>query len=352
MVGTTGVATYMDQLYVVNNNSIRIFDSTGKSKDVSFSYDRVSGITIGGNILFGIYFNDANTNDTNGIFAMDLTTQTFRKVEVLFNPVLLYYINDKPDGIFLMDDTYHYYRFDKQLKLGITNVLPKEAIPVNSSVQFMTFGMVQTDTSLFFSTNEKIIDMKMLRPISLVVPGNILSMNYYLNNLFILYVSNYNQYSILQYDPDLDQAIKTVEGGYITGPPVYSCIYRQNILISASPNNVIPLTKFNIPLLQNQNDQNSIHNPYPLFDLPSSNSNYIQDQIEFPIDQLKSLEDTLVLDTRPAQKQLIFSYLWMFLCVVVILDLIAMFFVQDPILLRIGVGILVISIVFILTQYI
>jgi hypothetical protein len=343
LIGTTGIATYMDKLYVVNNRVIRVFDSA-KHKDIPLPYDRVSGITLGSNTLFGIYFNQ----DSQGVFAMDLKTNAFRNVEVLINPVLIYFINKKSDGILLIDDNYQCYRFDKQLKIGeVVKTIPNETMPT----QFMTFSMVHTDTNLFFGANDQILDMKTFIPLSLKVPGPILSMLYYMNNLFILYVSNYNQFSVLQYDPDLDQILATVDGGYLSGPPVYSCICKNNILVSASPNQIIPLTQFNLPLLNDPSDA-SMNNPYPLFDLPPSDARYIEDKLPLPIDALKNKVDTLELDTRPAQKQLAFSYLWTFFCLVVILVLIAVVFFQDPFIFRIGVAILVVSVLFMCSQYI
>lgn len=343
MIGTTGIATYMDKLYVVNNKVIRVFDSA-KHKDIPLPYDRVSGITLGSNTLFGIYFNQ----ESQGVFAMDLKTNAFRQVEVLFNPVLLYFINEKSDGILLIDDQYHCYRFDKQLKIGAsTGVIPNETIPT----QFMTFSVVQVESQLLFAANDQILDMKTFIPLSLQVPGPILSMMYYMNYLFILYVSNYNQFSILQYDPALDQGFPPVEGGYLSGPPVYSCICKNNILVSASPNQIISLSKFNLPFLNDPLDA-SMNNPYPLFDLPPSDARYIEDKLPLPIDALKNKVDTLELDTRPAQKQLAFSYLWTFFCLLVILVLIAMYFFQDPFIVRIGVAILVVSVLFMCSQYI
>jgi hypothetical protein len=271
-----------------------------------------------------------------------------QRIEHAFINVLIYFINEKSDGILLMDDQYQCYQFDKQLKIGaVVKTIPNETIPT----QFMTFSVVETDAQLLFAANDQILDMKTFIPLSLKVPGSILSMMYYMNYLFILYVSNYNQFSVLQYDPDLDQILTTVEGGYLSGPPVYSCICKNNILVSASPNQIIPLTQFNLPLLNDPSDA-SMNNPYPLFDLPPSDARYIEDKLPLPIDALKNKVDTLELDTRPAQKQLAFSYLWTFFCLVVILVLIAMVFFQDPFILRIGVAILVVSILFMCSQYI
>ncbi len=347
MVGTTGVANYLNKLYVVNNDSIRVFDSTGKPKDIPFPYDRVSGITMGGNTLFGIYY--ISSNNANGVFSMDLKSNSFHSVKTVFSPVLIYYIDDQSDGIIIMDDTYQYYRCDKKLKLDKpTGAIPNESIPT----EFMTFGLTQTDTNVLFSTDKKIIDLKSSEPLSLVVPGNILSMLYYLDYLFVLYASNYNQFSIIQYDPGLDQIIKTVEGGYLSGPPVYTCIYQNNIYVSASPNQVVSLYNFDIPVFENQLDTQPIQNPYPLFDLPSSDARFIQDTQALPIDSLKTLNETLVLDTRPAEKQLTFSYVWMFFCLTVILVLIALFLFKDPLVLRFGIGILIVSVIFMFSQYI
>lgn len=344
MVGTTGVATYMNKLYVVNNKSIRVFDQYGRHTDIPQPYDRVSGITIGGDTLYGIYH-----DTTNGLFEMNVKTQTFRSVPVEFNPVSIFYLDDSTAGIIIMDDVYRYYRCDKHLTVHLTGeVLPSDLIPT----KFMTFGMTKSEYTSYFSTNEKIIDMRTLKPLTITVPGNILSIQYYLNFLFVIYVSDYNQYSVLQYDTNENKVIKTIEGGYISGPPLYSCIYQNYIIVSASTNNLIPLTKFDIPLLNDSAVTSDLTNSYPLFDLPEITDQYIE-QVDIPVDQLKSLKDTLEVDTRPAEKNLGLSYLWMFACIAVISIFLLMFlFKEDPNLPKWGLGLFVLLVILFITQYI
>ena len=217
----------------------------------------------------------------------------------------------------------------------------------------MTFGMTKSPYTSYFSTNEKIIDLKTLKPLTLVVPGNILSIQYYLNFIFVIYVSDYNQYSVLQYDPLEDKTLKTIEGGYISGPPVYSCIYQNYLIISASTNNIIPLTKFDIPLLNNSIATNDMTNSYPLFDLPQVTNQYIEpSKIDIPIDELNALHDTLEVDTDPTEKVLGWSYLWMFGCILVIGILILMCLFQDPTITRLGLIVFVVLVTLFITHYI
>ena len=343
MVGTTGVATYMNKVYVVNNRTIRVFDQYGRHTEIPHSYDRVSGITIGGGILYGIYHNDS----TDGLFEMDMNTQRFRSVPVEFNPVSIFYLDDSSAGIVIMDDVYRYYRCDKHLKVHLSGeVLPNDLIPT----KFMTFGMTKSPYTSYFSTNEKIIDMKTLLPLPLAVPGNILSIQYYLNFLFVIYVSDYNQYSVLQYDPLEDKTLKTIEGGYISGPPLYSCIYQNVLIISASTNNLIPLTRFDIPLLNDSTVTSDLTNPYPLFDLPQVTTQYLENE-KIDTNELNKLHDTLDVDTGPTEKILGRSYLWMFGCILVIGVLTLMYLFNDPSIARWGLGVFVVMTLFIM-QYI
>jgi len=346
MVGTTGLATYMNKVYVVNNRSIRVFDQYGSHTDIPQPYDRVSGITLGGGFLYGIYHD--LSNETNGLFEMDVETQNFRSVPVEYNPVSIFYLDDSTTGIVIMDDTYRYYLCDKRLTSNRSgHILPSDLIPPN----FMTFGMTKSDYTIYFSTNEMIIDMKSLKPLPLVVSGNILSIQYYLNFLFVIYVSDYNQYSVIQYDPLENKTINTIDGGYISGPPLYSCIYQNYLMISASTNNVISLIQFDIPLLNAPAVTSDMSTPYPLFDLPQVTNHYIE-KVNLDIHEINTLHDTLELDTGPTQKILGLSYLWMFGCFLVIGILILMYLFKESSIARWGLLVFVVLVTLFIAHYI
>lgn len=355
LIGTTGVTTDVNNLYVANNKVISILDLYGHQTDIPHPYERVSGITMSPEALFGIY--DNGENGTNGIFEMKLSSHTFREVPVNFNPVSIFYLDGSNDGIVIMDDMYHYYRCDNRLIIKLTDkVLPKELIPT----KFMTFGMTKGMNTTYFSTNDKVIDMNTLKPLPLSVNGNILSIQYYLDFLFIIYVSDYNHYSILQYDPIKNKEIKTIEGGMISGPPLYSCIYQNYLVISASTNKMIPLNLFDIPLLINTTYiplDIKPPDPYQLFDLlefaPSYIDQSIDKPIDFKIDTLKTRHESLQVDTGPAEKGLFFSYLWLFLFLFIIsIFLLLQVFQEDRSVHRVALFILVVSIPFIINSYI
>ncbi len=344
LVGTTGLTTFQNKVYIANNKALTSMDSYRTQIDFPHSFDFISSITAGGNSIFGIFCN----GDQYGLFAMDVDTKTFNSVSVDFIPVSILFISPSV-GLVVVDDEYRYYQCNSELITTLSGT-----IPITKPKQpFMTFGLTKTESTYYFCTNEQIIDMSTLEPLPLSIDGTILSIQYYLNNLFVIYISDYNHYSILQYEPVKNTTVKTIEGGYSSGPALYSCIYQNFLFISASTNKLIPMTLFDIPLLKAQTSESyQMMNNYPLFELPNTQPVFIEESVSIPTEKLKKMNETLDVDIRPAEKSLLMSYVWMFVAfMTVCLVVLMLVFQENKILPRIAILVIVGSILFILKSY-
>jgi hypothetical protein len=344
LVGTTGLTTYQNKVFIVNNKVITVMDQYRKQTDIPHPFEWVSCITAGDNSLFGIYYNDAY-----GLFEMDLNTNTFQSVSIDFTPVLLLSLDPSKLELVVIDDQSNQYTCDKKLKVTKQGSILKDKV---ITTQFMTFNLAKTEKTTYFSANDTITDMKTDVPLPVKIEGTILSLQYYLTFLFIIYVSDYNHYSVMQYDISNNKVIKTIEGGYISGPPVYTCIYQNYLMISASTNKQIPLNLFEIPLLPPQTSNTyTLKGDYPLFDLPKFQPLFIESPVELdiPSNKLKQMNESLVVDTRPAENQLFLSYVWMFIGILVVMVILFMIcFKESVVIHRIALLILVVGTLFII----
>ncbi len=119
-------------------------------------------------------------------------------------------------------------------------------------------------------------------------------------------------------------------------------------MISASTNNLISLKQFDISLLNDSIVTSDLTNPYPLFDLPQTTNQYIEHvTLDLPINELNTLHDTIEVDTGPTKKILGWSYLWMFVCFLVIGILILMYLFKDQSIARWGLVVFVVVALFI-----
>lgn len=325
-VGTTGLATDFNYLYVANNKVISVLDQLGNRSDIPHSYDTIAGMTLGSNTLYGICEQATKTR----IFQMNLVTHAFDSIEVNYNAVSIFYYKSNTPHIVVLDSDYKVYKYELNLKIKQTGT----ALPLSlTPVRFMTFGMAQTETKTYFSTNDKIIDMVDLTHVPVSVNGNILTILYYMKFMFIIYVSDYNQYSILQYDLEKKEIVETKEGGMLTGPPLYACIFNNNLIISASTNNKISMSVFKLPnSTETGMDQEVLVstslNPYQLFDV-SNAPKYIDQKVELDLEEIKIKSQSLVVDTKPAETNLLFSYLWIVVAVVVLSIMAWLFYANE-----------------------
>lgn len=314
-VGTTGLATDFNYLYVANNKVISVLDQLGNQSDIPHSYDTISGMTLGSNTLYGICEQAKKTR----IFQMNLVTHAFNSIQVDYKAVSIFYYKSGSPYIVVLDNSYKIYRYEVDLKVKQTGtVLPLSLTPVT----FMTFGMAQTEDKTYFSTNDKIIDMDKMTHVPVSVNGTILSILYYMKFMFIIYVSDYNQYSILQYDLQKNVMVETKEGGMLTGPPLYACIFNNELFLSASTNNKMSMSVFKLSNSTNISSEEkkmddlvlTSLNPYQLFDVPKDPI-YIDQKVELELEEIKIKNQSLVVDAKPAQTSLLFSYVWIVIAV-------------------------------------
>ena len=352
MIGTTGVTTDGINLYVANNTDISVINQNGSKTDYKHSYENVSVLTVGKNALYGIYKNGS----VKGLFQMEMTTYTFRSFPVQYNPVFIYFLNNSATDILVFDDTYQIYRYDASLALKTTKGTPlPESLKPST---FTTFIMTQAKDTSYYAINDKIINLDTLQPLPLSIQGNIWGIHYYMDCLFILYISDFSQYSILQYNPVQNKEIKTLQGGLVTGPSFYSCIYKNNVLVSATVNKSFSLTLFEVPgitnpTVVNSEPDNTNANPYPLFELVKNEPIYLDETVERKIEDIQKNTHSLEMDMKPAEKAYLSTYLWGFILVLLIGLFIWVVGVKETTMIHhISLAILVVSIVFIVYRYI
>lgn len=350
MIGTTGVTADSFNLYVANNTNISVIAENGSIADYKHSYQNVTVLSMGQNVLYGIYSNGS----AKGLFQMDVTTKIFRSVPVEYNPVFIYGLKNSATDVLVFDDAYQIYRYDASLAIKTrATPLPAQIKPFT----YTTFVMTQANNTSYYATNDKIINLDTLEPIPLTIPGKIWGLHYYMDNLFIIYLSDYNQYSILQYNPLQQKVVKTVEGGLVSGPPLYSCIYKNNLLVSGTVNKTFPLTLFDLPgLIPNTNTTTNTMtnpNPYPLFELLENTPLYLDENVERKIEEIQTKTMTLEPDLKPAETAYMLTYLWW----IVLLVLLGLFLwvvqVKETTMIhRIAFAIMIVSILFIFYRYI
>jgi hypothetical protein len=314
------------------------------------------GITLTKNFLFGIYYKESN-GPKNGIFKMSLSNKSFSTITLDFNPV--YIANpffttpgETDELVIIIDDHYKIYNCSMDLTVTpLGDLLPSDLLPTS----FMTFGMTAGKDTAYFSSDDKVIDIQTLTPLPIQIDGKILSIQYYLNYLFIIYISDYNQYSIHQYDFSTSKVIKTIEGGMVTGPPIFSTIFRHNLMISASKNKVIPMSQFvgMTPPPQVNPIEPVASDPYQLFDLFEYTPTYIDENILSNIEKVKIKNETLEVDTQSVETENKNFYLWLLFAFLIIgMFVLLMANPQVRWVQSVSIFILVSSIVFIIISYI
>jgi hypothetical protein len=234
---------------------------------------------------------------------MDFTSHFFKMIPLNYTAVNLIYHNQL---LIVFDSNMDYYCYERNLSLRYDKTVTAKDASQNK-LTFMTIGLTKGDDHIYYSmdkdiyeTGTKLISME----------GQVLSMIWYRKFLFICYVSLYNHYSVLQYDLMNKRRVKTIEGGYISGPPIYSCIYQDYLYVSASTNNMIDMNEFEMPEEQTR-DQARPRSIYPMFELNKINHRFIEDESNIDLERLKALQDYGKVETTPAQTSLIRYYIWM-----------------------------------------
>ena len=350
MIGTTGVTTDETNLYIANNTVISVIDSNLRKTDYPHSYGMVKVLTVGPKALYGIY-----TNGTvKGLFQMNLTTHVFLSTPVQYNPVFIYYLKNSATEILVFDDSYQIYRYDASL------VLKTGGTPLPSNLKpntFITFGMTQANDTSYYATNDKIIDLNTFQYLPLTLTGNIWGIHYYLQFLFIIYLSDYNQYSIIQYDPVLKKVVKKVDGENISGPPLYSCIYKNSVLVSTTVNKSYPMSLFSVPGLTSPtattNSNTVTGNAYPLFDLIDNTPHYLDEQTVYQMEGIQKRFESLKPDKQPAENAYLSTYLWGSILLILVIMFILVVTVQETTTIhKASMLIIILSLIFIMYYYI
>lgn len=317
LTGTTGIASAYNKIYVVNNKDLMIIDQYGVTENVKHEFDWITNIVTTELKVFGIY----NKDNKYGLFSMDMSSHFFKKVPVTYTPVNLMYHNNL---IFVFDTKLVNYLYEANLSLRETN----NDYADTNTLNFMTIGLAKDeltfawskDKNVFYNGKEKL----------LTVEGTVLSLLFHQKFLFVIYNSLYNHYSILQYDVANKKNVKTVDGGYISGPPLYSCIYGDDLYISASTNNIIPLNLFDLPGKKGtEQEKKPPRMAYPAFELNKINHRFLTDQVNIDTEKIKGLKDKNIVDTTIAKDSLIRYYVWMFIFFFIVTVLLLAYFFQE-----------------------
>lgn len=335
MIGTTGVASSYNKLYVANNDVITILDQYGNKEDVSHDFDWITSITTSEIQLFGIYSKDKKY----GLFSMNLDSHFFKLLPVTYTPVNLIYTNQL---LIVLDSEFKTYEYERILVIRETKEKSSKLI-IENPIKFMTIGLAKDDLLIYYSKDKDVYSEKEKL---FSVEGNVLSIVYYQNFMFVIYVSLYNHYSILQYDIRNKKKMKTIEGGHISGPPIYSCIYDYQLYISASTNNKISLDMFDLPGKKAE-PQMRTPSVYSMFELNKLNHQFLTDQVNIDTEKIKALRDSGVVDTTPARNSLLRYYVWIFIFIFILTVIVLAFFFKENSVLPV----LLLSILFIALSF-
>ena len=309
MGGTAGVVSDGNTLFIANSSVITTISRLDKTEDIPHAFDYIEAMCIGPIYLSGIYVK----NDKYGIFLMNLKTRSFTtKYEVDYNPSTIKTLYDT--SIYVIDTFFNIYEYDAGLNLK-TPAIPKEA----KTNEYTTADAVVLDNAIYFIMDTKMYSIVIRDPVhvagnmnpntenevKLPITENILTALYFNGHLLIFYMSQYNLYSILQYDTANKKVIKTIDGGYITNP-LYACIHRNSLYISSTTNKIIPLSRFDIPGMEKVGPPPS----YSLFELQTPPVNFIEEELKINPTKLKEKKESLVVDIKPAESNLFYYYVW------------------------------------------
>jgi len=320
----------------VNNNDITLIDQYGGTENIHHPYDWISNITLSDLQLFGLYSKD----EKYGLFSMDLTSHLFKQVPVTYTPVNLIYVQQQ---LIVVDSNMKQYFYERNLSLRETRDRPPN-VTIDSPLQFMTLGLTKGENEVYYSKGKDVYSGEKI----LTVEGDILSIVCHDHFMFVLYTSLYNHYSVLQYDILNQRRVKVVDGGYISGPPVYSCIFGNDLYISASTNNRMSLALFDLPG-KTPDEQKRPRVTYPRFELNQINHRFLTEEVNLDVEKLKELKDYDIVDTTPAQNSLIRYHIWVFILLFIVsVLLLAFFFKENSVLPVILLSILFIAFSFVI----
>jgi hypothetical protein len=325
MVGTTGVVENLNYLYVANNKVITRIDNFGMNVNIPHTYDWISSLAANQMFLFGIY----KKNDKNGIFSYDLNMKKFKDIVVTYVPMNLIF----KDKLIVFDQNYVIYTYKQDFTVIEENqTIPKTIVDIQTNTPYLTMGVAVNKDEVFFTYKNKVIGSNGYVN-TVPIDGTIMSIQFYQTFLFILYISVYNQYSFSQYDMSSNLIVKTIEGGYVTGPPIYSCIFDDSLYISASVNYIVEMNQFNLktpPKLKTLPKTT-----YPMFELSASNPLFLPETSTIDTQEVKKKMDSFFVTTEPAETSHMYYYIWFLITILYITLIVLTFLFKENRLLRV-----------------
>jgi len=341
MIGTTGVASDGQTLYVANNKVITRIDRVNNTTDIPHSFEYIEQLHLSPLYLCGIYAKDVS-KEVYGIFLMDLSNHQFTNKELTYDPYIFKTLQlENRFMAFAIDRSFNGFFYDAGLN-------ESEKISFGFTKPFQTVDIVFVEKKVF-TVKDKKIDLIQPNPeLDAAITGDILATLYQNQKLYIIYKSSYTEYSILCYDLENKKILKTIYGSHTT-TPVYACIHQHTIYVSSQTNKTFPLTLF---------DSQTYAYTYPkptfsLFDHTTGKIEFIDNALNINTTVLKERKDSLIVDTSPVISSHIYYYVWFFVCIFVLALVVMTFFTSEKRVLNLIILlILAIASFFILRRYI
>lgn len=320
MVGTTGVVSAFNYVYVANNKVITRIDYMGETKDISHQYDWITSLAASQSFLFGIYHKDGK----DGIFSYDLNTEKFKSILVTYVPMNLIF----KEHLRVFDQTYGFYTYTEQLAvIQEKQTIPSSLVQIQTTTPYLTMGCAANENDMYFTYENKVIGSKGTVE-TIPIEGTIMSIQFYQSFLFIVFISVYNQYSVSQYDMSSNLIVKTIEGGYVSGPPIYTCIYDDSLYISASVNSIIHMETFEIASMKPK-EKRLPRTSYPMFELTASNPRFLESTASIDAQTLKQKLQSFTVTTEPAESSQMYYYIWLFIALLYLSLIVLTFMFQE-----------------------
>lgn len=342
MVGTTGIASDGETLFIANNKVITMIDALNKRTDITHDYQRIEDITVSGKFLAGICVKD----NRYGVFLFDLTNSSFTtRADFAYEPYKIFlYTNANEIKIKVMDNAFTFHVYEVQINVGVMKELAAE--PGKEQLYDMV-DYAETDTGNVYMSDFEIkkgnLDSENL------ITSDFLAIQNYLQYLFIFYKSHFNMYSVSQYDLSNNTMLREIECGYLS-TDIYTCIHRKSLYISSTLNKIIPLTKFSVKFDELvQEEENKF---LPLFELNSITPDLIRDELKVDLTKIQERKDSLVIDTKAVEANHSYYYglVGILVCLAILIGLSFTSYANTA--NRLILLILVVSIVFIIRSYI
>lgn len=344
MIGTTGVASDGNTLYVANNRVITRIDRVDNKTDIPHSFEFIEYLYVGPRHLCGIYAKDL-AKETYGIFIMELATNLFTNIDVGYYPSIIKskFIVTGKLLIVVLDKYYNSYMYDDLLNL-------EYSLESGPPLPYRTVDYIITGAVDITSANNQLnlVPEDEVLNKTFTVDNDIITTLYLANILYIVYKSGYNEYSILGYDLVQRKILKTIFGGHST-IPVYACIHLNSIYISAETNKIIYLSAFDPPA----DVYTSLKPTFDLFDNSHQTVQFIDETLNINTAKLKERTDSLIVDTKPVVSSHVYYYVWFIVCIFLLALMILTFFAKEKRVLNIMILlILSVALFFLLRRYI